>query len=1130
MGHASEIKIGTKIGTDKASASLMTLQNRIIKTSEKINSLRNRMTELNESKAPTAEYANLQAEIDKAETAMGKLVDRQIKMQETGKAKGRAWNNIGWEIEQAEQKIQRMEEKARKLVDTGKAFELGSSTAEFENLSKELQRAESEMSVLVQRQRELKTKQEQTGSSGKNAFDLIGTAANKASRFIEKILVTMKKLTVFLVGRFNKALGVFDRMNKSVSESSKNFGRFGTAMRRLLFNFFIFNHIRKVFTDFSKAISDGLKNLALYSADFNKQMSEAVSASATLKNMLAAAAMPIAQQMLPYITSFLNVLIKCIEAVSHLFAALTGRSTYTRAIKQNIDYADSLDKVGAAAKDTEGSLHSLDKLNKMSSNTAGGASGIGDLFEEVPIDSQFKNMADRIKNLLKQIFAPFKTAWNRQGKFVIDSWKYGLNEIWQLIRDIGRDFLIMWNQEETVKIFENIHRILGNIGLISGNLAKNFRAAWNENRVGLRIFEAMRDILGVIVAEIRKAVEWTEKWSRTINFSPLLEAIHRWLVSMKPVAQAVAGVFADMWKSFLAPVVKWVIEKALPELLRIWTDLNNKIDWEYIRRQINRVWEALARFTMNVGEGLLRFIDTLSGLLADWINGGGFEKFIDWLVNTLDGVTAESVYNALMQIYEGILTLKKELLKFYDENLKAWLIWIKDFLASKTLSKHIEDLAFWVKYLFNALLFFKGLTFFAGLASGIIKFAAAWKIAFGAKAASSVMSVGTAFSSLATAIPASLGIIGAAIGGFAFGMLIDKVFIAPLWETDSKFSQWIDRVIAKTTGFDKDMAGSFTFMDAVAKHISDGKVYSEEQLKEFIKAGTMTAEQAQMIANDMNARGHAIPTKFAEGITAGVPGVVDAGMNVGEGFDKGFKSKEGQVNSTFKSFADNLITKFKGFFKINSPSVVFTKFGENIIDGLDGGLNKFKNILATIKTVGKSLIDNTKSTLGISGNTSSIFKGFGGNIMSGLMDGINGMKSTVTSTLSNIANSVKNTFSDLLKIKSPSRVFMGFGTNIVEGLNIGIKDMMGTTNKLMCDFADSLGMDVDLSPVMGGVGNGQVSSALNASRQVETASQMSNMADGMAQTIVGEIIVKCMIDRREIGRAVADFNNLQLAR
>ena len=55
------------------------------------------------------------------------------------------------------------------------------------------------------------------------------------------------------------------------------------------------------------------------------------------------------------------------------------------------------------------------------------------------------------------------------------------DRIVSLFKTIGKDFLEVWNQKATVKMFENILKIIGNIMKAVGKLAGQFEKAWKKN-------------------------------------------------------------------------------------------------------------------------------------------------------------------------------------------------------------------------------------------------------------------------------------------------------------------------------------------------------------------------------------------------------------------------------------------------------------------------------------------------------------------------------------------------------------------------------------------------------------------------------------------------------------------------
>ena len=248
------------------------------------------------------------------------------------------------------------------------------------------------------------------------------------------------------------------------------------------------------------------------------------------------------------------------------------------------------------------------------------------MFETVPIENSIADMAQKFKEILGKIFAPVKEAWDREGQFVMDSWKYALDEVWNLMKDIGRDFLTMWNQEATIQMFADILHIIGDIGQVVGNLAHNLDEAWNKNQIGLHILENIRDIFAIIIRHIRNAADYTVEWSKKLDFYPLLESVNTLLEALKPLADNVGAGLEWFWKNVLLPIAGWTIQDAVPAFLNL---LSAAI------RTVNEVTEALKplggwlfnTFLKPLGEwtgalviAALKTITDLLNRFGDWIS------------------------------------------------------------------------------------------------------------------------------------------------------------------------------------------------------------------------------------------------------------------------------------------------------------------------------------------------------------------------------------------------------------------------------------------------------------------------------------------------------------------------------
>lgn len=410
----------------------------------------------------------------------------------------------------------------------------------------------------------------------------------------------------------------------------------------------------------------------------------------------------------------LNTLLGKLKSVANAFKSFTeafagksqagGSGSGNKYVDTVEDITGSLEEVSDAAQDAqkslEGYLSPLDEINKYDTgkekDLLPGVEDIdfgklGDISMDVTItpeldDAAFSKkisaMAQKVKSVLERLFRPLKEAWDREGKSVMDSWKRALDEAWKTVKDIGRDFLDVWNQEKTIRILQNILSILSNIGRTVDNLARNFREAWNENDRGKKILENIRDITGKVVENIKEASDKTAEWADELDFGPLLESFEKYTKSLIPLADALSGILSDFYTKVLLPLGTWTVEKGLPELLDVLTKFNEKVEWENLRKNLSEFWEHLEPFAETVGEGLIIFIERVSDALADFLNSQEFKDFLVTVENWMDSVTPEDVADALELIAKSLITLKLALLGYSAiKGIADIFSTIKSFLA-----------------------------------------------------------------------------------------------------------------------------------------------------------------------------------------------------------------------------------------------------------------------------------------------------------------------------------------------------------------------------------------------------------------------------------------------------------------
>ncbi len=72
----------------------------------------------------------------------------------------------------------------------------------------------------------------------------------------------------------------------------------------------------------------------------------------------------------------------------------------------------------------------------------------------------------------------------------------------------------------------------------------------------------------------------------------------------------------SFYNDFLVPVGRWILGEGLPRLFNTINNLLNAINWDKLNRAFSNFYDALAPFAINVGVGLISFIESLVEMLT----------------------------------------------------------------------------------------------------------------------------------------------------------------------------------------------------------------------------------------------------------------------------------------------------------------------------------------------------------------------------------------------------------------------------------------------------------------------------------------------------------------------------------
>lgn len=482
----------------------------------------------------------------------------------------------------------------------------------------------------------------------KQAFGGVSSVIQNVNKYINSFVSKISK-----VGSASKSA---KRDTAKFTDTIKRMGNEVTRVSKMLKLMITRMALRKVIEE----VGNGFKSLALHSQEFDTNMSNLINASKTLGYSVAGMAGQLLNALAPVLTTLIQLITKAVNALNMLFSALRGGTTWAKAKEQTGKWSDAIKAANGNAKELKKTVLGFDELNQLNDNSSsgGGGSAITDQFEDVDIPDWAKDLAKKIKDIAKDLFDPIKKAWEKVGEFVKASWKYAMQQVWALVKDIARDFMTVWKQADTQKIFENILLTIGWIGMAVGNLAKQFREAWNYNQTGLHILENIRDIILIITNHIRNMAEATAMWAANLNFKPLLLAIEGWLQSLEPAIDAVMGILEDFYTQVVLKFTKWVIESGLPELINVFQRFNEAVDWDGLREKLAKLWEHLEPFMETVGEGLIIFIERVTTALANFVNGEEFADFLEKLEEWMDSVTPEDVADGIERLVAALVAFK----------------------------------------------------------------------------------------------------------------------------------------------------------------------------------------------------------------------------------------------------------------------------------------------------------------------------------------------------------------------------------------------------------------------------------------------------------------------------------------
>lgn len=549
LGKKSEIAV------QKQAAAFAKLNSMYAAQERKVEKLREALEAYAETKIPTQAYAEVRNQIEKTNQKLTALLERQQKFLDTGgRTNSSTYKKMQYDIEQLNNSLKYAKGELKDLEDSGGAFTLGKDTDKFSQMSDKYATEAEKL---------------------KQMNESLGISYNRVKNEFEEY----KKRLLGIDGASKKATNSTKKLGIQMKKSQKPTKKYGEALSGVVRRLVMFRLLRSTISLAFRSAREGMENLAQYSPETNKAISNVLSSLTQLKNSFATAFSPVAEYASPVLVEFISLLSEAVTWTSQFFAALTGKDTYSKATKVEEDYGAALKESNKQIKEQEKAnkklTYSFDELiqagNKSDQDKTGYVGPTPDqMFTTEEVSNDIKARADAVKEIFSGLFAPLKESWLDNGPEVMQSLTNLFTSAKQLAQDVGASFMQVWNVEGYGKtITDNLLITFANLVQTVANLITQFDKAWVSGDTGTNILRHLGDILVTLSGFFRDASESIKDWSANLDFSPLLESFDNVLASANPVVRAIGNLLLWFLNNVLLPITKWGLEQGLPGVFEL---------------------------------------------------------------------------------------------------------------------------------------------------------------------------------------------------------------------------------------------------------------------------------------------------------------------------------------------------------------------------------------------------------------------------------------------------------------------------------------------------------------------------------------------------------------------------------
>lgn len=361
----------------------------------------------------------------------------------------------------------------------------------------------------------------------------LSQAQQKLASYGVQLEVAKQKLDDFYESQEEANDSVGD-MDEPVKKATKENNTFLAQLVRSVKNITFYRIVRGVIKSITNAAKESANAMAIWSeqfdtgatgaiASFNDNISSIASNLLFARNAIMAAVEPIISALTPAFNMLASAIANAFNMLSHFLSALTGRSFYNKAIKNNVNYANSL-KSGSKAQ--KAFLAGFDELEVVQGSQGGGAGGT------LGVDPSAMWERSEVEDSMKSLTEPFRAALDRM-RAIWDEHSEGLKSaagnLWQSIGNLaktadtsffenffgeGRIGALLFNDALTL-----LEDTMNDLSIVINNIIAPFASGFIQgfSDAATVIYKFIREALGPVYDKIQDIFGFIDEHGDTIS-------------------------------------------------------------------------------------------------------------------------------------------------------------------------------------------------------------------------------------------------------------------------------------------------------------------------------------------------------------------------------------------------------------------------------------------------------------------------------------------------------------------------------------------------------------------------------------------------------------------------------------